>query len=125
FVSFVVVGIILLVLVNTMAMTARERTTEYAVMKTLGFKMRHVGGLIAGESLLISLIGGTIGLGMAIPITHGFQIAFPTIFPLLPSPKWTILLGTSAAMSVGFLASFFPILSISRTTIVDGLRHID
>ena len=37
FVSFVIIGIILLVLANTMAMTARERTTEYAVLKTLGF----------------------------------------------------------------------------------------
>ena len=57
-VSFVIIGIILLVLANTMAMTARERITEYAVMKTLGFGGKHLIGLIAGEALLIAILGG-------------------------------------------------------------------
>jgi putative ABC transport system permease protein len=125
FISFVIVGIILLVLANTMAMTARERTTEYAVMKTLGFGTKQVGGLIMGESLLISAIGGAIGLVLALPIIKGFQIVFPTIFPILPTPTWTILLGSTAALSVGIIASAFPIFRVSRMSIVDGLRHID
>ena len=125
FISFVIVGIILLVLANTMAMTARERTTEYAVLKTLGFTGRHVAELISGESLAISLFGGILGIFAAIPVIKGFQLAFPNMFPILPDPKWTILLGMSAALAVGMVASLFPILRVSRMRIVDGLRHID
>ena len=59
-ISFVIIGIIMLVLGNTMIMSARERTREYAVMKTLGFSGRHLTGLIMGESLFISAIGGAL-----------------------------------------------------------------
>lgn len=125
YVSFIIVGIILLVLANTMAMTVRERTTEYAVLKTLGFTGLHIGQMIAGEALVISILGGVIGLALAIPITRGFQIMFPTLFPLLPDPKMTILLGMAAALLVGLASSFFPTIRISRMSIVEGLRHID
>jgi putative ABC transport system permease protein len=125
FISFVIVGIILLVLGNTMAMTARERTREYAVFKTLGFSARQLLGIVSGESLAISLSGGILGLVAAFPIIKGFQMAFPNMFPLLPDPRWTIVLGTSAAVGVGLIASLFPVLRVSRTKIVDGLRHID
>lgn len=84
FISFVIIGIILLVLANTMAMTARERTVEYAVMKTLGFNARHLTGLIAGEAIFIAFIGGIVGLALAYPLTVAFQAAFPTMFPILP-----------------------------------------
>jgi len=125
FISFVIVGIILLVLANTMAMTARERTTEYAVLRTLGFNTRQLMGLISGESLTISAIGGALGLAAAIPIIKGFQAAFPNMFPLLPDPTITIVLGSSAALAVGLLASIIPVLRVSHMRIVDGLRHID
>jgi putative ABC transport system permease protein len=125
FISFVIVGIILLVLANTIAMTARERTTEYAVLKTLGFKGGHLTGMISGEALLISMLGGVIGLAIALPIAKGFQNAFPTLFPILPDPKWTIIWGLLAAFAVGIFAAIFPALNISRMRIVDGLRHID
>src|SRR3972149_2442540 len=62
FISFVIIGIILLVLGNTMIMSARERTKEYAVLKTIGFSGKHLLGLIAGESLVISALGGALGL---------------------------------------------------------------
>ena len=125
FISFVIVGIILLVLANTIAMTARERTTEYAVLKTLGFKSVHLTGMISAEALMISLLGGAIGLFFAFPIAHGFQNAFPTLFPILPDPKWTIIWGSLAAMAVGVLAAIFPSINVSKMRIVDGLRHID
>src|SRR5512145_3281727 len=60
--SFVIIGIILLVLGNTMIMSARERTHEYAVLKALGFSGPQLFFLIAGESLILSIIGSAIGL---------------------------------------------------------------
>ena len=125
FISFVIVGIILLVLGNTMAMTARERTTEYAILKTLGFTSKHLLGMVSGESLTISLIGGVLGILVAFPFIQGFQTAFPNMFPILPDPTITILIGGLAAVSVGIIASIFPVMRVMRMRIVDGLRHID
>lgn len=124
FISFVVIGIILLVLANTMAMTARERTTEYAVMKTLGFRGRHIMALIAGESLVIAFVGGVIGLIGAFPMIAGFQKLFPTLFPVMNVSNETFIFSASAALFVGIAAAIFPTLQASRMTIVEGLGHI-
>ena len=82
--SFVIIGIIMLVLANTMIMAARERTREYAVLKTLGFSAFHLIGLILGESLVIALIGGGIGITLTYPIVAGFEASnSKRIFPIL------------------------------------------
>ena len=122
-VSFVIIAIILLVLANTMAMTARERTSEYAVLKTLGFKTKHLGMIIAGESLLIAVIGGLLGLAASYPLTLGFQKMFSTLFPILPAFGLIALLGFVAALVVGFTSATLPVIRATRMNIVDGLRH--
>ncbi len=76
-ISFIIIGIIMLVLGNTMIMAARERMREYAVLKTIGFSGWHLVGLIAGESLAISLMGGAIGLAATFPLAEGFAAALP------------------------------------------------
>jgi putative ABC transport system permease protein len=124
FVSFVIIGIILLVLANTMAMTARERTTEYAVLKTLGFTGRHLTSIIAGESLFIACLGGILGLLAAYPIVLGFQAMFPTLFPILPAFSKIGLAAFAAALLVGITSATFPALKAARMTIVEGLRHV-
>jgi putative ABC transport system permease protein len=75
--------------------------------------------------MLISLIGGAIGLALSQPIAKGFQSAFPTIFPIMPDPTWTLIWGGVSSLFVGLLAALFPVLRVSRMRIVDGLRHID
>jgi putative ABC transport system permease protein len=124
-ISFVIIGIIMLVLGNTMIMAARERIREYAVLKTLGFHARHLVGLIAGESLLIAAIGGGIGLLLAIPLTQGFAAALPKgWFPVFDLEPITLAMALGAAFLVGVLASIFPIHRALGTSIVDGLREI-
>jgi putative ABC transport system permease protein len=125
FVSIVVIGIILLILGNTMVMTARERVREYAVLKTIGFTRGHLVLLIAGESLLLSAAGGLLGLGLTFPVVRGFASIFPTgWFPVIEVSPATIVLSVSVALLVGVLASIFPIWRTSTTRIVDGLRQV-
>ncbi len=52
---------ILLVTANTMSMAVRERRTEIAVLKTLGFSSRHVMGFVVGEALVLGVLGGALG----------------------------------------------------------------
>ena len=125
FISFVIIGIILLVLGNTMVMSARERVREYAVLKTFGFSAIHLVGLIGGESLLISSLGGAIGLALTFPMTQGFAASLPRgWFPIFNVEPITIFLACSSALLVGVLAALFPIQRALSTRIADGLRQI-
>jgi len=125
FMSFVIIGIIMLVVGNTMIMSARERTSEYAVFKTLGFSGGHLVGLILGESLLISFLGGGLGLLVSFPFVAGFEAVIPKgWFPVFTIEPITIILAGSSALVVGLLASLFPIQRALTTKIVDGLRHV-
>jgi putative ABC transport system permease protein len=125
FISFVIIGIIMLVLGNTMIMSARERTREYAVFKTLGFSAGHMVGLIAGESFLISFVGGGLGLALTVPLVNMFQAFIPKgWFPVFNVEPITVILAGASALVVGIAASIFPIQRALRTKIVDGLRFI-
>ncbi len=125
FVAYVIIGIIMLVLGNTMIMSARERTREYAVFKTLGFSKGHLFGLILGESILISALGAGFGLLLTYPFVSGIAAVMPKgFFPYFFVTPTTIILGASAALLIGVAASVFPLQRVFRTKIVDGLRFI-
>ncbi len=121
-ISFIIIGVILLVLANTMIMTARERIQEYAVLKTLGFSSGHLFGLILGESMAIALTGGAIGILLTYPAAAGIGEQFSMIFPVFSVEPSTVILSGSFALMVGILSSIFPLIRALRTSIVDGLR---
>ena len=96
--SFVIIGIILLVLANTMVMSARERTHEFAVLKALGFSGGLLFFLIAGEALILSTLGSALGLLVTVPAVEGFQTALPKgWFPVFYIKPETIILGCVSA----------------------------
>jgi putative ABC transport system permease protein len=122
-VSYIIIGIIMLVLGNTMIMSARERTSEYAVLKTLGFSGGHLFGLIFGESLFISALGAGAGVLLTYPIVAGIEAVVPKgFFPYFFITPSTLIIAASAALLIGVAASIFPIQRALRTKIVDGLR---
>jgi putative ABC transport system permease protein len=123
-VSYVIIGIILMVLANTIIMSARERIREYAVLKTLGFTRFHVVGLVAGESLFISMTGGVVGLALTFPVTAGFGEQFSTMFPVFAVQPSTIALAILFSFLVGVIAAIFPAIRSAQMKIVDGLRQI-
>ena len=123
--SFVIIGIILLVLANTMIMSARERTHEYAVLKTLGFSGRHIFALIAGESLLLSALGSITGIIITFPAVEGFQGAIPKgWFPIFYIEPQTVITGCLAGLFVGLTASLIPARRAVASRIVEGLRYV-
>jgi putative ABC transport system permease protein len=125
FISFVIIGIIMLVLGNTMIMAARERTREYAVLKTLGFNGKHLIAIIMGESLMISILGGGIGLILTYPVVSFFGEIIPKgLFPVFMVQPVTIIFAVGAALLTGVLAAIFPIQKALRTKIIDGFRFV-
>jgi putative ABC transport system permease protein len=123
-VSFVIVLIIMAVMANTMAMTARERYAEYATMKAIGFGNGFVAGLIFAESVGIALAGGAIGIALTFPVASAFGGALGTLFPVFFVSEDTVLLQVAAAVLVGVVAALIPAWRAAHVKIVDGLRAV-
>ena len=113
---------ILLVAANTMAQSVRERTSELAVLKTLGFSDGLVLVLVLAESCAIAVLGGTIGLGLAWLLTRAGD---PTggLFPAFFLPQADLVRGGLFALALGIVAGIMPALQAMRLRIVDALRR--
>lgn len=123
-ISIMIVGLILIVLANTMAMSARERTTEFAVMKTLGFSPARLAWLMTGESLLIAIAGGVVGLVAVYPLADAFGAAVGTFFPVFTVSGVTLAAASALDLAAAVAASAIPSWFVARTTIAEGLRHV-
>ena len=123
-VSYVVIFIIMAVMANTMAMSARERTAEYATLKALGFGPRFLASLILGESLAICFIGAGLGLALTGPAAAVFKDAVGGVFPVFSVSGTTVALQAGCAVVIGIAAAVVPAVGAARVRIVEGLRSI-
>lgn len=123
-VSFVVIIIIMAVVANTMAMSARERTGEYAVFKTLGFGKWHIAGLIFGESFFITMTGCALGIIATFPAAQAFGDAMSAYLPIFHVSSKTIYLDIAAAIIVAVTAAIIPTCRSVNIPIAEGLRKI-
>ena len=116
---------ILLVTANTMSMAVRERRTEIAVLKTLGFRGGQVMGLVVAEALLIGAAGGALGLAgtewalWALNRAPGQTLLGIAHLELRPM---VALAGVSVALGLGFAAGFVPAVGAYRARITEMLR---
>ncbi len=128
-VSFVVLAILMLILANTLAMATRERTTEYAVMRAIGFRPEHIVRLVIGEGFVIAFVGVALGVGLATPVLKFFADIFQRFLgPFLGNfdldPK-VIAMAVSVALAGGMISSALPAWRASRLKIVDALRRVE
>ena len=112
----------LLVTANTMGQSIRERINEIGVMKTLGFSGAGVTLLILAEAILVTAIGGAVGLGLAALAGKGLGAAMAQFFPVLGMPGSTWGVGVVLILLLGGLAAALPCAQASRLKIVDALR---
>ena len=112
---------LLLLTGNTMAQAVRERTSELAVLKTIGFSSGSVLGMVLAESVLLVLIGGTLGLGLAAVLGPAVGAASKGAISLPPIgwESWT--LGLALMVVIGLLVGALPALRAMRLNIVDAL----
>jgi putative ABC transport system permease protein len=128
-IGLAVIFTILLVTANTMSMAVRERRTEIAVLKTLGFSSGQVMGLILAEALAIGVLGGGIGLGLSAMIISGLRkapsvAAFVNGFPNF-GLHWAVSSqGLGIALFLGLAAGFAPAFAAYRSRITDMLRQV-
>jgi putative ABC transport system permease protein len=117
---------ILLIVANTMAMSIRERFSEAAVLRTLGFRARHILGLFIGESLMLTLAGAILGVGGAKLLFDSLRLTKVSAFvwaDLRVRPD-TLGLCFAIALLIAVLASGWPAYRASRANLAEALRFV-
>jgi putative ABC transport system permease protein len=122
---------ILLVTANTMSMAVRERRTEIAVLKTLGFSSALVMALVVAEALLLGVLGGAVGIGGSqgllwmLTRTPGIKDALAGMgLSSLTLQPAVAALGFAVALFLGLAAGFVPALAAYRARITEMLRTV-
>ncbi|MDQ6894147.1 MAG: ABC transporter permease [Acidobacteriota bacterium] len=129
-ISLIILFAVTLIVANTVAMSARERVTEIAVMRTLGFGRGHVLAFILSESIVMALLGGLLGVALAkfffVPalVAAGNKTSISIWLINFKVSADTLALAFAVSVGVGILAGFVPAIRSSRLKIVDGLRQV-
>jgi putative ABC transport system permease protein len=124
-VALAVVLTTLFVAGNTMAMSVRERTTEIAVMRTLGFPSPTIFLLVVGEGVLVAGVGGVIGGALARVLVNAEYLGLAGGFiPAFGVTTANVVVGIGLSVAIGLLAAVIPATMASRLSIVDALRRV-
>jgi putative ABC transport system permease protein len=118
----VVVFTLALVTAGTMSMAIRERFSELAVLKALGFRRHQLIAFILAESFGLAIAGAIIGVGTAAALFSGGKFAFFPIFELTPRIIATALL---IGAILGIVSMLAPARAVSRMSVVEGLKTLD
>jgi putative ABC transport system permease protein len=128
-VSGVILVIMTLVLGNTIAMGARERTNEYGVLRAIGFLPGHVALWVVAESLVMGTLGGALGALFAWPFINLFmgrlvEENMGSFFPYFHLEVLPVIVGLVLASVLGALAAAIPAWRASQLHVVDAVRRI-
>jgi putative ABC transport system permease protein len=123
----IIIGVVVLIAANTIALNVRERVVEVAVLRTLGYSRARIAGLIVSESLALAAAGGGLGLVAFVaafsrlrgalmetrmaPFAAGMKV-FPEV----------VALAALVALVVGVFSALVPAVLAARRPITDGLR---
>lgn len=123
--GYACVALVLSLVATTTVMSVQDRIREHAVLQTLGLRPARIFRLVIAESLLMCLIGGVLGTGIALAVlawsgmavgAEGVTIAF--------RPSWQLgITGAAVSLVVGVLAGCIPAWQAARTQIVRALRQ--
>jgi len=114
---------LLLVSGNTMSQSVRERISELAVLKTLGFSDRSVLGVVLSESIVIMLMGGLLGLGVGWIIVQVVAGQMGAMLPGMYLTSSAILTAVCIMVGASIVAGIFPAIKAMRLSIIDALAR--
>ena len=127
FLGLVAVVAIGLVAANTAAMSIRERRSEIAVMRSIGFPSWGILSLLVGESLIVALSGGAIGCAVAFGLFKVFALNADALGPFvsLHVPPYVLAETLGVAALIGLFSAYVPARAAAKRSIVEALRLVD
>jgi putative ABC transport system permease protein len=128
-VSIIILGIMLLILGNTIAMGVRERTREYAVLRAIGFEPWHVRFFVIAEAATLGIVSGAVGVGIAYPFVNNvfgraLEENMGAWFPYFRVEPLTAGIAVLIAIGLAVSASLLPSIQAGRIAVTDALRRV-
>ena len=128
-VSFMILVIMMMILGNTIAMGVRERTTEYGVLRAIGFSPGHVRAFVLGEALTTGVLTGLVGLAISYPIVQlgmgaWLEENMGSFFPYFRITPGTAAAGMGLAVALALIASLIPAYKAGQLSVIDALRRV-
>ncbi len=125
-IGIIVVIALSLVAANSMVMSIRERVTEIAVLKAIGFSQFRILLMVLGEAFLVAMLGGFVGVGMGLCFLQLMHTAAPQQFPfaILEMLGPWISYGFVVAALIGIVSGSIPAILAARLSVIDGLRRV-
>jgi ABC-type lipoprotein release transport system permease subunit len=123
-ISFLAVAVGGIGVLNTMLMSVLERTREIGVLRALGWRRRRVLGMIINESLLLGLLGGAVGIIVALGLTYLFSLI--PMFGSILTPQWDVMIfgrAFTVALLLGLLGGLYPAYRATRLQPIEALRY--
>jgi putative ABC transport system permease protein len=124
-IGMAVVFAILLVAANAMMMSARERTRELAVLKTIGFSDRRLFALVMVEAGLITITGAVVGLGAAKILYKSTNFNAAGFLPGFDVTGPTLAVGGLIALLLMLASGIAPAVRAARLPVVAALRNVE
>jgi putative ABC transport system permease protein len=127
--SAILLAIMMLIVGNTIAMSVRERSREYATLQAIGFRRRHLIAFVIGEACALGSLGGLLGLAFAYPLVEKLigsviEEDFGSILPYFRIAPSTAAAAPILAVLLALCAAIVPAYSASRSNVIDGLRRV-
>jgi putative ABC transport system permease protein len=125
----VILLIMALILGNTIAMSVRERTHEYGVLRAIGFLPHHLAGFVVGEAVVIGAFGGALGVVLSYPfIQQGvgrfLEENMGAYFPYVRIEPAHAALAAALAIALAAIVAAIPAYRTMRLDVVDSLRRV-
>jgi putative ABC transport system permease protein len=127
--SIVILLILMLVLGNTIAMGVRERTSEFATLRALGFSSGQVASIVLGEAITFGCVAGGLGVALSYPVVElgmgrWLEENMGDFVPYFRVEPTTLLATFFIAVAVGLVAAATPAFQAMRVPVVDALRRV-
>lgn len=128
-VSIIILLIMLMILGNTIAMGVRERTREYAVLRAIGFLPWHVRFFVLGEAVVLGMVAGAVGVGIAYPFVNGLmgkaiEENMSAWFPYFRVEPSVAVAAGVIAVALATTAALIPAIQAGRISVTDALRRV-
>lgn len=114
---------IVLAVINTMLLAGREQTPDVGVLKALGFSDGAVFGTLLAQSLLLCVVGGGLGIGLAVLSSDGIAGFLSTMFPGYRVTQETLVQAGVLTLGIGLVAGIVPAARAGKLTVIQALRR--
>jgi putative ABC transport system permease protein len=105
---------------NIMLVTVTERTREIGLRKALGAKKKIIITQFLIEAIILTVLGGLIGMGVGIAISFALSRVMDTPFTVSPT---AIMLAISVSGGIGVIFGWYPAKKASDLLPIEALRY--